>query len=92
MKSPRATDRALESIGKRTRRQRGTRTQIEIAASANIDQSVLSRIETGKYPALTPELILRLCVALGCEPSDLLDGLDDVIVIARDDAARVVAS
>lgn len=90
--APTADKRALESIGKRVRRQRGTRTQVAVATAARIDQSKLSRIETGDYPAITPALVLRLAVALDCDPSDLIGGLDEIAVIARFEAERAGAA
>lgn len=44
-------------------------TQVAAAERCRCDQSTLSRIESGDYPAMTPELILRLCVGLGMEAS-----------------------
>ena len=57
--------------GARIRKTRGGRTQAEVAARVGIDQSTLSRIETGDYPALTMSLIVRIAEALGVEPRDL---------------------
>ena len=57
--------------GERIRERRGSRTQADVALLAGIDQSTLSRIETGDYPALTPALVLRLAQALGADPHDL---------------------
>lgn len=57
--------------GQRIRARRGARTQADIALEAGIDQSTLSRIETGDYPAITPALVLRLAEALGADPHEL---------------------
>jgi transcriptional regulator with XRE-family HTH domain len=57
--------------GQRIRARRGARTQADIAHRAGIDQSTLSRIETGDYPAITPSLVLRLAEALGTDPHEL---------------------
>lgn len=88
---PTATDLALAKIGKLTRSKRGERTQVQIQQASGIPQSVLSRIENGDYPGLTFDLVLRLCLALDCQASDLLD-LDDIVTIARYQAAEQVGA
>lgn len=81
---------ALQVIGKAARAKRGKRTQKAIEDASGIPQSVISRIETADYPALTPALILRLCLALECRPSELVD-LDQVYVIAQMEAEKAAA-
>jgi DNA-binding Xre family transcriptional regulator len=82
MRSSTVAALALSVIGEAARRQRGSRTQVEVAQVSGIPQSVLSRIENGEYP-ITTTTVIRLCVALGCRPSDLLEGLDEVVRVAR---------
>lgn len=52
----------------RTARKRLDLTQVAAAERCDFDQSTLSKIETGDYPAMTPELILRLCLGLDMKP------------------------
>lgn len=85
--SPTAAERARVRIGENFRRQRGARTQEDIERGHGIAQSTISRLERGEYRALTIDLLLKLCVAYDCNPSDVLQGLDDAAVIARYEAA-----
>lgn len=54
----------------RTRRLALELTQVAAAERCEHDQSTQSKIETGDYPAMTPELILRLCLGLDMTPDD----------------------
>jgi transcriptional regulator with XRE-family HTH domain len=47
-------------------------TQDQAADRANLDRSSLSKIERGEVP-YNQDLLERLALAYGCDPSDLLD-------------------
>ena len=67
---------ASRTVGQAAREIRLPRKQDEIGADGLISQPLLSRVENGRQ-ALTLEMVMRLAVALGCRPSDLLSGLDE---------------
>ncbi len=77
--------------GKRVRSARTGRSLSQSAAAELIgcDQSTLSRIETGDYRLMTPELILRLCLALGLDPDQTFAWPPAIVEIAE---MRAVAS
>lgn len=50
-------------------------TQSELADAAGISRGEVSHLETGKRKPLATTL-RRLCIALGCEPGDLLKPRD----------------
>lgn len=56
--------------GKKVRdaRKRLGLSQVAAAALVPCDQSTLSRIETGDYRQMNPEMILRLCRAFDLDP------------------------
>lgn len=64
------------------RRARGL-TQTALGELIDRDQSVVSEVESGGYRAVTPELILRICVALDAEPSTLFAWPPGIGSIAR---------
>ena len=47
------------------------------------DQGTVSRIERGTYPRMTPEMILRLAVALECSPNDICPWPFGIADVAR---------
>lgn len=57
--------------------------QIGLAELLVTDQGTVSRIERGKYPRMNPEMILRLCVALECQPTDICPWPMSVADLAR---------
>lgn len=71
--------------GKQVRRARKALDLSQIAAAerVGIDQSTLSRIETGDYRQLHPEMVLRLCVALSIDPDDAFRWPPAIVEIAR---------
>lgn len=82
-----AIDRAHDLIGKNLRTIRGNRTQVDVADATGLPQSVISRVERGDYGAVSVDLLLRLSVGLDVPPSRITNGLDEVAVIARYEAA-----
>lgn len=65
--------RAFGANLRRARRRAGF-TQAELSSAAPLDRAAISRLECGeRAPDLTT--LLRLCAALGIEPSDLLRGI-----------------
>lgn len=67
MERPKPADKIVrEDWGSQVRaaRIRLELSQVAVAERLGIDQSTLSRIETGDYRAMTPDLILQLCLAL----------------------------
>lgn len=69
--------RAVEGVsGSRLRRLRTTRvrlTQAELAKLVGISRAEISHLENGKRAPLV-KTFDRLCRALACDPSELLDG------------------
>ena len=64
----------LQRLGERlllARRRRGL-SQGELAKVAQVDLSLISRIERGVKPSLSVEVLGRLAVALDASPNDLL--------------------
>ena len=87
MRKATAALRLRECIGaslRQARRSAGL-TQAQLSVLVPLDQGTISRNEAGKYNALTPELLLRLCLALDCQPSRILPGdrLDGIYTIAQ---------
>src|SRR5437868_4001735 len=60
-----------EGIGRRIRELRGEMTQVALARAAGMDQSALSRIESGERAVQLDELV-ALAAPLGVEPGVLL--------------------
>lgn len=58
-------------------------TQVAAAERIGIDQSTLSRIESGEYRGMHPEMVLRLCLALSIEPDDAFRWPPAIVDIAR---------
>lgn len=48
-------------------------TQVELAELTGIDQAAISRIENQQTTAMDFGVLDRFCVALGCEPGELLE-------------------
>jgi putative transcriptional regulator len=48
-------------------------TQVQVAEATGIDQSQISRIESGETTAMDFSVLERLCAVLRCEPGDLLE-------------------
>jgi DNA-binding Xre family transcriptional regulator len=78
-----AANRARLCFADNVRGQRGARTQEAIEATSGLEQSRLSRVERAETGSAHFELLVALCLALGCLPSDLYDGLDEVVAAAR---------
>ncbi len=47
-------------------------TQVQVAEETGIDQSQISRIESGETTGMDFSVMERLCTVLRCEPGDLL--------------------
>lgn len=71
--------------GKQTKQRRKSLglTQVGLAERAGYPQSTISEIETGKYRAFTPELVLRLAVALDADPAELYPWPQGIGMIAE---------
>lgn len=70
----------------RARRQRLQLTQVALATQAGLSQSTISEIETGSYDAVDAEMMLKLAVALDCEPADLFAWPHGIGMIAASQA------
>lgn len=55
-------------------------TQLELANAANINMRVLQHYEQGTKPfdSARLDVILKVCIALRCEMSDILDSIDNI--------------
>ncbi len=73
------------------RKRRGL-SQHGLATLLATSQSVVSDVESGRYRAMTPELILRICVALDCEPDDICAWPFAITTIAAHNAAGETAA
>lgn len=60
-------------------------TQVQVAGLAHMSQATVSDVERGDYSATTPDLIVRLCVALDIEPAKLVPWPHTVTAIAKYD-------
>jgi transcriptional regulator with XRE-family HTH domain len=58
----------------RLARKRAGLTQVELSTAAPLDRAAISRLECGERAPDLPTL-LRICIALGVEPRDLLRGI-----------------
>jgi transcriptional regulator with XRE-family HTH domain len=58
----------------RRARKRARLTQVELSTAAPLDRAAISRLECGERAPDLPTL-LRICVALGVEPRELLRGI-----------------
>jgi DNA-binding Xre family transcriptional regulator len=83
-----AAERARLCFAENVRSQRGVRTQEAIESTSGLEQSRLSRVERAETGSAHFELLVTLCLALGCLPSDLYEGLDEVVATARGVAVR----
>jgi transcriptional regulator with XRE-family HTH domain len=61
------------SVGTTIKQLRGERTQEDLAHTAGISTSTLSRIERGMHQPSLPTLC-KIAAALGVSPADLIDG------------------
>jgi len=82
MAPPPAAELARQTFGSNVKARRGQRTQHDVATTAHITQSTLSKIERGSYGEISLSLVLRLAVALDCSATDLIGFLDQTVVIA----------
>lgn len=76
----RAVELLLQYWGKQIRRARGDRSQVWLARQVGVDQSIISRIESGAY-RLGPELMVGIALALEVPVGDLFSfppGIDDI--------------
>lgn len=74
-----------ETWGARVReaRRQAELSQVALAERVGRDQSVISRVETGDYGALSVDLVLDLCVVLGLEPNEAFRWPTAIVDIAR---------
>ena len=63
---------AIEIRLRELRKVRGL-TQVQVAEQTGIDQSQISRIESGETTGMDFSVMERLCTVLRCEPGDLLE-------------------
>ena len=61
----------IEITLRELRKARGL-TQVQVAEQTGIDQSQISRIESGETTGMDFSVMERLCTVLHCEPGDLL--------------------
>ena len=61
----------LRDWGQRLRARRGTIPQTRLAELAGVDQSTISRVESGSLPVVSDKLKWKLAGALGCLVGDL---------------------
>lgn len=76
--------------GQEVRRHRLARelTQEKLAELIGIDQSTVSRVETGDFRTVEPELMLRFAVVLEVEPELLFGWPFGIRAIAADQMSR----
>jgi transcriptional regulator with XRE-family HTH domain len=77
-----------EGIGGKIRELRGEMTQVALAAAAGMDQSALSRIESGERSVQLDELV-ALAAPLGVEPGALLSSDEEVFAFRAADGSEV---
>lgn len=67
----------------KTARKRLGLTQVAAAERIGIDQSTLSKIESGGYRTLTPDLVIKLCLGLSMDPHTEFAWPASIVEIAR---------
>lgn len=75
-------------VGQRIRQLRGEMKQSVLATAAGLDQSALSRIESGERPVQLDELV-ALAVELGVEPGALLKADEPLFAFRASDGSEV---
>lgn len=85
MASDPAHQLVLKAWGKRIKHARIALELSQIAASERIgiDQSTLSRIETGDYRQMHPEMVLRICDGLDLDPDTVFAWPPAIVEIVR---------
>lgn len=68
----------MDSIGRRLRKLRGDRTQIDVAKAIGIDNSVLSRMESDEKKTLDPEILIRIADFYGVSVDYVITGREFV--------------